>query len=88
MIRAGCWVHPRSSSFPALKHACTLVGVRFPASTEPPQATGGHHAEDRVANIDTTGGRDAYFRERDDDKKDYCFHINKIIFPDFSRRYS
>ena len=25
-----------------LKRACTLVGVRFPASTEPPQAAGGH----------------------------------------------
>ena len=40
-----------------------------------------------TTNIDATGGLDAYFRERDDDKKN-CFHINKTILPDFSRRYS
>ena len=48
---------------------------------------GGRLAPRGPLNIDATGGRDAYFRERDE-KKNIRFHINKIILPDFSRRYS
>ena len=63
------------------------LGVREREQGGVASVLGPHCTEGWATNIATTGGQDAYFRERDDDKKNYCFHINKIILPDFSQRY-
>ena len=64
-----CWVCSPLFPVPGPK-ACMRTGDRL--------APRGHASSERLgASTNIDGGRDAYFRERDDKKN--CFHINKII---------
>ena len=76
-------VGPRSSSVAGPKMSMHAGMCPNPASTEPREACPllvlGHRSSPFTVtragptNIDATGGRDAYFRERDDDQKKLLF---------------